>query len=97
LLSDEEPVTLAEIAVSELEAACARLDERYRRIYSRAGHDTMNMARRWPAAMLFVPSRAGVSHHPNEYTAPEQIAAGARVLHDAMLHAALNSQKGGPR
>lgn len=30
--------------------------------------------------MIFVPSRAGVSHHPSEYTDRAQLAAGARVL-----------------
>jgi hypothetical protein len=37
----------------------------------------MVLAMHVPAAMLFVPSRAGVSHSPEEYTAPEL---GARVL-----------------
>jgi acetylornithine deacetylase/succinyl-diaminopimelate desuccinylase-like protein len=30
--------------------------------------------------MLFVPSRGGVSHSPDEFTAPEQYELGARVL-----------------
>jgi acetylornithine deacetylase/succinyl-diaminopimelate desuccinylase-like protein len=30
--------------------------------------------------MVFVPSRGGVSHHPDEYTAPEQVADGVDVL-----------------
>jgi acetylornithine deacetylase/succinyl-diaminopimelate desuccinylase-like protein len=33
-----------------------------------------------PAAMLFVPSRGGVSHSPEEHTAPEHCELGARVL-----------------
>jgi allantoate deiminase len=47
---------------------------------SGAGHDAMILAPHVPAAMLFVPSRGGVSHHPAELTTPEQCAAGARVL-----------------
>jgi hydantoinase/carbamoylase family amidase len=47
---------------------------------SGAGHDAMVLAKHVPAAMLFVPSRAGVSHSPDEYTAPEQCELGARVL-----------------
>jgi allantoate deiminase len=47
---------------------------------SGAGHDAMILARHVPAAMLFVPSRGGVSHHPDELTTPEQCAVGARVL-----------------
>lgn len=38
---------------------------------SGAGHDAMVMAAHVPAAMLFVPSRGGISHSPDEYTAPE--------------------------
>jgi allantoate deiminase len=47
---------------------------------SGAGHDAMILAKHVPAAMLFVPSRAGISHSPDEYTPPEQCELGARVL-----------------
>jgi N-carbamoyl-L-amino-acid hydrolase len=30
--------------------------------------------------MLFIPSRAGVSHKPDEYSTPESIAVGTQVL-----------------
>jgi N-carbamoyl-L-amino-acid hydrolase len=30
--------------------------------------------------MIFIPCRGGVSHRPDEYCSPEQMAAGARVL-----------------
>jgi hydantoinase/carbamoylase family amidase len=47
---------------------------------SGAGHDAMVLAKHVPAAMLFVPSQAGISHSPDEYTSPEQCELGARVL-----------------
>jgi allantoate deiminase len=47
---------------------------------SGAGHDAMVVGKHVPAGMLFVPSRAGRSHTPDEYTAPEQCEMGARVL-----------------
>jgi hydantoinase/carbamoylase family amidase len=47
---------------------------------SGAGHDAMVLAKHVPAAMLFVPSRAGISHSPDEYTSPEQCELGGRVL-----------------
>jgi acetylornithine deacetylase/succinyl-diaminopimelate desuccinylase-like protein len=37
-----------------------------------------------PAAMLFVPSRGGLSHTPEEFTALEQCELGARVLAGAV-------------
>ena len=42
---------------------------------SGAGHDAMIMARRMPAAMLFVRSPGGISHHPDETVLPEDVAA----------------------
>jgi N-carbamoyl-L-amino-acid hydrolase len=36
--------------------------------------------------MIFVPSRAGISHSADEYTEPAQIEAGANVLLHTLLH-----------
>lgn len=47
---------------------------------SGAGHDAQLFAPLCPAAMLFVPSRGGISHAPEEYTPPEALAAGLNVL-----------------
>jgi ureidoglycolate amidohydrolase len=51
-----------------------------RRMISRAYHDTLFMAAVCPATMIFIPCRGGVSHRPDEYSSPEQIAAGIQVL-----------------
>ena len=40
-------------------------------IASGAGHDSVNTSKRCPTAMIFVPCREGVSHHPEEYCSPE--------------------------
>lgn len=50
---------------------------------SGAGHDAQNIARVMPAAMLFVPSIGGISHHWSEDTKDEDLALGVRVLHAA--------------
>lgn len=55
-----------------------------RRMVSRAYHDTLFLARIAPSAMLFIPCRAGISHRPDEYASPEDIAAGALVLAEAL-------------
>lgn len=47
---------------------------------SAAGHDAQNLARHMPAAMLFVPSIGGISHHWAEDTRNEDIVLGARVF-----------------
>jgi acetylornithine deacetylase/succinyl-diaminopimelate desuccinylase-like protein len=47
---------------------------------SGAGHDAMMIARRVPAGMLFVPSRGGISHSPEEFTEPWHLAQAVAVL-----------------
>ena len=47
---------------------------------SGAGHDAAFVARIAPAAMIFVPSKNGVSHAPEEWTDTESIARAADVL-----------------
>jgi N-carbamoyl-L-amino-acid hydrolase len=50
------------------------------RMASGAFHDAQFMVPLCPTGMIFVPCRGGVSHHPSEYSSPEQVANGARVL-----------------
>jgi beta-ureidopropionase / N-carbamoyl-L-amino-acid hydrolase len=57
----------------------------YRDIVSGAGHDSVYISRVAPTTMIFVPSRGGISHNEAEWTAPEQCAAGAQVLLNAVL------------
>ncbi len=47
---------------------------------SRAYHDSLFVARKVPTAMIFVPSADGISHRPDEYTSPQEMANGAAVL-----------------
>lgn len=47
---------------------------------SGAGHDAAHLAARCPAGMVFVPSRDGRSHCPEEWTDQADIAAGVHVL-----------------
>jgi N-carbamoyl-L-amino-acid hydrolase len=54
------------------------------RMPSGAGHDAQHIARVMPAAMLFVPSIDGISHHWAENTSDEDIVLGARVFADAI-------------
>ena len=92
-LADEEQVTvvtrsLARFApvdfdtatVELVEATAQRLGYSTRRLPSGAGHDAQMLARICPSAMIFTPSAGGLSHNIAEYTAPEDVAAGADVL-----------------
>jgi allantoate deiminase len=79
-----EPVPLDEELQAVLARAAAAEGAAHVPIPSGAGHDAMILARHVPAAMLFVPSRGGISHSPDEYTPPEQCEAGARILARAL-------------
>ncbi|OBA20886.1 amidase [Metschnikowia bicuspidata var. bicuspidata NRRL YB-4993] len=54
-------------------------------IVSGAGHDSGLTAIRIPTAMIFIPSQDGVSHNFEEYSTPEQVDEGFRVLLGAVL------------
>lgn len=75
-----EPVIFDETLVRTIEAAAEALGLPSRRMTSGAGHDAQMIARIAPAAMIFVPSRAGISHNPREHTDPAYLVAGANVL-----------------
>jgi len=59
--------------------------ELFRDMTSGAGHDSVNTSKHVPTAMIFVPSKGGISHHPEEWTSEEDCALGAAVLLHAML------------
>ncbi|MGF6961198.1 M20 family metallo-hydrolase [Paraburkholderia youngii] len=50
------------------------------RMNSGAMHDACRLSKVTRTAMIFVPSRLGISHHEDEWTAPDDLEAGANVL-----------------
>ncbi len=74
-----EPTHMNERLISHLEAAAAAESASFLRMQSGAGHDAMILGRRIPAAMLFVPSLGGRSHHISEDTDEADIRKGLRV------------------
>jgi N-carbamoyl-L-amino-acid hydrolase len=79
-LSSKPPVRSSSFLVDGLCAICEQLGLRYLRLASGAGHDAASMAALTDQAMVFVPSRGGISHSPAEYTDPDSCIAGAKVL-----------------
>jgi N-carbamoyl-L-amino-acid hydrolase len=63
-----------------IERAATELGISHVTLPSGAGHDAMIMARHLPAAMLFVPSIGGRSHHVSEDTSEADIVMGAQVM-----------------
>jgi beta-ureidopropionase / N-carbamoyl-L-amino-acid hydrolase len=68
-------------------AAEASAPGQHLRMPSGAGHDAQWLARKMPAAMMFVPSIGGISHHWTENTSDEDIVLGAQVFADAIVEA----------
>ncbi|MCU7238474.1 MULTISPECIES: Zn-dependent hydrolase [Pseudomonas] len=79
-----EPVIFDATLANAIEASAGRLGLSHRRMTSGAGHDAQMIARIAPAAMIFVPSRGGISHNPREHTDDDQLLNGARVLLDVV-------------
>jgi hydantoinase/carbamoylase family amidase len=60
------------------------------RMASGAGHDAQSFAKYVPAGMIFVPSKSGKSHCPEEWTSPENVTKGCQVLLNTIIHLAQN-------
>lgn len=78
--SEIAPVACDPELVAHVEQVARDLDPRAMRLPSGAAHDAQALAALAPIAMLFVPSQAGRSHHPAEWTAWEDIELGANAL-----------------
>jgi N-carbamoyl-L-amino-acid hydrolase len=83
-----QPVGFDPPTVELVEATATRLGYSTRRLPSGAGHDAQMLARICPTAMIFTPSAGGLSHNIAEYTAPDDVFAGANVLLQTLLHLA---------
>jgi hydantoinase/carbamoylase family amidase len=78
---EDDPVACDPRVVEAADAAARDLGLPFRRMTSGAYHDAMIMGgARVPIGMIFVPSTGGISHHPDEHTAPEDLDRGVAVL-----------------
>ena len=80
-----EPVQFDEDVIALIEAVCRDIDDKTMRMPSGAGHDAQMLARVCPTAMVFVPSKDGISHNPAEHTDDEDLENGANALLRTML------------
>jgi N-carbamoyl-L-amino-acid hydrolase len=83
-LNADAPAVCDAFLVRTVMGICDELKFSRLKLISRAYHDTLFMARICPSAMIFIPCRGGVSHRPDEYSGPEQIERGVRVLAEAL-------------
>jgi hydantoinase/carbamoylase family amidase len=70
--------------VDALAAAAEATGEPHMKMHSGAAHDTMCVAERVASAMVFVPCKDGVSHHPDEEADPADAALAAEIIVNAV-------------
>jgi ureidoglycolate amidohydrolase len=80
LVNADAPAQSSPHTIQLIEEVCAEQEIPYKKMVSRAYHDSLFMARIAPIAMIFIPCRNGVSHRPDEYAAPADITLGTHVL-----------------
>ena len=80
LLNADPPARCAPEILRAIGESCAELGLPCQQLTSRAYHDSLFMALVCPTGMIFVPSKGGYSHRPDEFTTADEIANGVRVL-----------------
>jgi N-carbamoyl-L-amino-acid hydrolase len=83
------PVTFDPMLTDRLRSAAEARQLSTRDMVAVAGHDAVLTARVCPTAMLFIPSVAGITHNPREYSTPTHLLNGAQVLLDTVLALAM--------
>jgi allantoate deiminase len=85
LISDQSPVILHQAVRERLAKAAEERNLGFCILPSGAGHDAAHLAAIAPTGMIFVPSRNGISHAPQEWSSAESIARGAETMAAALL------------
>lgn len=89
-INDDVPTHSDDKIVKILEEICNEKNISYHKMVSGAFHDSMMVGRFAPIAMIFVPSKDGVSHSPDEWSDYDDIAKGTDILADVLLKLANN-------
>jgi acetylornithine deacetylase/succinyl-diaminopimelate desuccinylase-like protein len=87
-LNADAPAQCAPDVVDVIAQACEDHHLTWDRMISRAYHDSLFLARIARTAMIFIPSRSGFSHRPDEYSSPEAIGQGTLVLAETLVRLA---------
>ena len=88
MISAEKPAEMDEEISKIIAQSCQDCGASYQIVNSGSGHDAMNMAKIAPAGMIFVPSKNGISHNPDEYTDYDDIMVGIDVLTETIYQLA---------
>ena len=80
-----EPALTSMTIQDAIEQLCQRQGYSSKRMPSGAGHDAQEMALLAPTGMIFIPSRGGISHSPEEFSTFDEIMKGTEVLLNTIL------------
>ncbi|MDO4581605.1 MAG: Zn-dependent hydrolase [Bacillota bacterium] len=78
-------VAMDERLVDIVESICKENGQKYKTMGSSAGHDAKEFGLHVPTVMIFVPSKNGVSHSPEEFSAMEDIKIGTDLLLETII------------
>lgn len=81
-----EPMIFSAQVGQAIREACEHLNMPYLELTSMAGHDAHHMAGVTESGMIFVPSKNGLSHCPEEWTDSKDLAKGAMTLLATILN-----------
>lgn len=79
------PVLTDDILIKESSLICSEKQIPFGLMPSGATHDGNMFAHKVPIGMIFVPSKGGISHSPEEWTQPEDCELGAEVLYQLLI------------
>ncbi len=79
-LARVSPVNFDATLIDELEVLAQEKSIKHQVMISGAGHDAQLMSHICPSAMLFVPSKGGISHNPAEFTEIEPISQALQLM-----------------
>lgn len=79
------PVSCDEDLINHIEHTAKELALNYKVMPSGAAHDAQIVAGIAPVAMVFVPSKNGISHSPHEWTDWQHLEAGANLMLNSLI------------
>lgn len=83
-----KPAQCSEKVIAVVQDSVAAVGLPFQTLISGAAHDAMIMADITEVGMIFVRSKDGISHHPDEWTSKEDLACGTEVLFHAITRLA---------
>ena len=83
--TDDLPCSCDEAILDAIADSCRKRGLPEFKMTSGAYHDSLLISEFTPIGMIFVPSKDGVSHNPDEYTSMEEIVCGVNVLTDTLI------------